>query len=108
MAMAARRRAAAEPKIMEKARMPELGSAPCPNCAASGWCPVCKGNGLLLAEHVIEACLECHGYGQVGAKGERTWCRRCGGNGRELIYEQLIQCPECISDGNCIACEGAG
>ena len=80
----------------------------CPNCAATGWCPVCKGNGLLLAQHVIDVCPECHGYGQVGAKGECTWCRRCGGNGRELMYQQLIQCPECIGDGSCMVCVGKG
>ena len=88
--------------------MPELGSAPCPNCAATGWCPVCKGDGLMLADHVVDVCPECHGYGQVSVKGERTWCRSCGGNGRELMYEQLIQCPECIGDGNYILCVGEG
>ena len=31
---------------------------PCPDCAGTGFCPVCKGNGLLLAEHVVDVCPE--------------------------------------------------
>jgi hypothetical protein len=75
----------------------------CLNCAGTGFCPVCHGNGLALVEQDAEVCTTCQGFGRTGM----AWCQGCGGSGRHLM-ERLIGCAECIGDGNCIMCAGEG
>jgi hypothetical protein len=80
----------------------------CPNCAGTGFCPSCKGDGLVMAWYTVDVCRECQGIGQVHAGGHRVWCPGCGGSGKQLLYEELVQCLECVGDGSCIQCGGQG
>lgn len=76
----------------------------CPDCAGAGFCPGCKGDGLVMEAFTVDRCAECHGFGRTRS----AWCRSCGGSGRYLMYEELVACQECIGDGSCVACEGKG
>ena len=74
----------------------------CPNCAASGICPACAGNGLVLAPQEVGVCSTCQGSGRTGL----AWCQGCDGSGGRRVHELLVACDECIGDGACIACAG--
>ncbi len=76
----------------------------CPNCAGTGFCPACKGDGLVMAWYSVSVCQECSGFGRTRSE----WCRDCGGSGRQLMYEELVECQECIGEGSCVQCEGEG
>lgn len=76
--------------------------ASCLNCAGTGFCPCCKGNGLVMQWVAIDVCSSCQGHGRTGL----AWCAACGGLGRTVLSEQLVECEECIGDGSCVACGG--
>jgi hypothetical protein len=78
--------------------------APCFNCAGTGFCPACSGNGLVIQRHTIDMCSTCQGSGRTGM----AWCAGCGGSGRQLLYEELVACDECIGDGSCVCLWGRG
>jgi len=76
----------------------------CLECAGSGFCGGCAGNGLVLATFTRNVCMTCQGTGRTGL----AWCQGCGGNGRQLMYEELIPCEDCVGDGSCAPCVGTG
>jgi len=81
----------------------------CLECAGTGFCSGCKGDGLVLQAFAIDVCQECRGYGQVRDGERRIWCPGCGGSGKHLMYEELVACDDCIGDvASCICPQEGG